>query len=379
MATVRNLKIALLAIAAATAPAAAYQIGSHVPTREYYNLHETFTSVARQCLGATGNPPADCSSRFGAVAQTMAKRQGTPANTDEYASRWPDDPTRMLDLDPTKARFGILLWSDCKTALNNGPAIDDVGLLCSSHYGRLQFMHAQAIPADGGLPETTRANILAWAMFAYRAATDRQFRAKSYCKAVAEDVSLLSLREALSFSDRTFCDRRRKSLLGLIPFGWYEGWKVGTFFALQCRNPVQERVCWERTGDYGDKTARMAARGALLHLIQDSFSQSHVARVPHGEAVPGARGPFAPRVVCERPSAFYDYRAQNLGTPDDRGQTPSDPHAVADFPPAIHPNCLHPQRKVDDILTATATVLHFLHHHDAAAFEDYLKKRVFPG
>lgn len=374
----RPLTIAIAMITLVAVPAAAYQIGSHVPTKEYFNLHETITSVATECLGPATVRPSDCSSRFGEIGRRTRQRQGSPDNSFEYASRWPDDPTRMLDRYPSKVRFGLQMNSDCARALQASRSIDNAGLLCSSHYGRLQFMHAQATREDAGSAKATRDIILDWATFAYRAATEPEFRKTNYCDAVQQEDA--GLRTALALSNDSLCKPRRRWFLGIIPAGSYDPWSVGTFFSLHCPNPGQEAVCWERTGEYGEQSARAAAIGALLHLVQDSYSQSHVARVPNKERTPGPRGPFEARVVCQAPSAYYDYEAQNRDTPDDVGNRPEDPHAVADFAPTLHESCSNAQRSVDDVITASAAILYFaqLPTPDVVAFRRYLETRVFP-
>jgi hypothetical protein len=365
-----------LALAVAV-PAAAYQIGSGSIAKKGFDLHETFTALARTCLSAGLAQGVGCTSLFPEVSQKSMQMKAKASNSEPYASRWPDDPTRMLDRDPSKIRFGAQLFDDCESALGGGgAAIDQAGLLCSSHYGRLQFMHAQATANDQN-PADTRRKMLAWAMFAYRAATDPSFRSTGYCQAVAATADA-GLKAALTLGDQSLCEDRRVKILGLFPKR-YNGWKVGTLFALHCPNPLQEKACWERTGDYGDETARMAARGALLHLIQDSFSQAHAVRVNPGERAPGPRGPFEAKIVCRAPTLFYDYIVQNRPMPDDRGQTVDDPHAAADFPPTLDGSCLVPKPEVDDIITASAMVLHYVDHPDARAFETYMRTRVFPG
>lgn len=378
----RRIGILGAGLIAVAVPAAAYQIGSNVPKARFYDLHETFTAVAQNCLRRGQERPQDCSSLFGQISGLTKIQERRDYESLQYASRWPDDPTRMLERYPSKIAIGVQLDSDCRRAFGNGRAIDSAGLLCSSHFGRLQFMHAQARQEDGGKPAMTRENILAWADFAYRAATEPAFRAAGYCETVEREVSHLPLRQALTFDDRALCKDRPKKLFGLFRIGTYPAWTVRTFFALQCPNPVQQQTCWERTEEYGDASARRAAIGALLHLVQDSYSQSHVARVPEGASLPGPRGPFMAQVVCRPPSDYYDYEIQNQDRPDNKGETSKDPHALADRRPELHTeSCGDPNRKVDDVLTASAAVLHFvqLPAPDPVAFRRYLATRVFPG
>ncbi|WP_242128505.1 hypothetical protein [Sphingobium sp. Sx8-8] len=385
-----NLLIPILGLLLlASVPSSAFEIGSGSKAKASYDLHETFTLAARQCVEeAGGNEPADCSGKLDWVLGQIRKAQPKDKSTEAYAARWPDDPVRMLDRDPSKIRFGIKLMNDCATAMHKGPAIDDVGLLCSSHFGRLQFMHAQMLSSDAGGPQEPRALAVAWASFAFDAATDRNFRRQSYCGAV-KSITHPGLKQALTFRDDSWCADRTKR----------KGWKVATLFALNCPNPLQEVRCWEKTGEPGDDLARMAARGAVVHLIQDSFSQAHVARVALGDTVPRARGPFVARIMCQRAVAWYDYNIQNLLIPDDEGHIVPDAHGVADHPPEggtikIDPACRSVQRLVDDPVTASARALWFIDRAQRARSEgatdesvaairhqfiNYLETSVFPA
>jgi hypothetical protein len=342
------------------------QIGSSVPGKKAWNLHETFTAIARDCVtAARPNLPRNCVQLFPQIRERTRQEQDQ-SNVEAYSARWPDDPTRMLDGSRGKIRFGLQFLRECRDALERGPAIDRVGLLCSSHFGRLQFLHAQASAEDRNDPARTRDRILAWAMFAYRAATDPSFRRTNYCDAVAAWPDA-NLRTSLSFSDRTFCTDRPR----------FPAWTVGTMFGLRCSSLLSD-TCRLQTGEEGEARAEQGARGAVLHVIQDSFSQSHVARVPRGRLASGPRGPFEARVVCRPPVYFFDYLIQNLPTPNDLGQMPDEPHAVADQRPVLDDSCSEPNHATDDVLTATAVALYYLDRPDPARFRAYLETRVFP-
>jgi hypothetical protein len=189
-----------------------------------------------------------------------------------------------------------------------------------------------------------------------------------------------NLRDALSFSNESFC-LNRTLRIGPVRLRRYAPWTVRTFFAMQCSNPFQERRCGEAVGEEGDRMARLAAIGSLLHAVQDSFSQSHVARIPAGAPTPGSRGPFIPRVVCSAPTRFYDYEVQNLETEDDNGNVLEDPHAVADKRPEQMIGCDDRLRPVDDVITASAAVIYFTRPENvnAQAFNSYIASCVFPN
>jgi hypothetical protein len=123
-------------------------------------------------------------------------------------------------------------------------------LLERSHFGDLQFIHAMAV--DGEPPQVTRGNILAWARFAYL-------------------VSVGEIASGTVIADGTTVG----SLASFFPGS---GDSVLTLFTKGTEPHSDERV-----GDI--------AFGSLLHLVQDSFSRSHVSREKlrtlAGEALPG--------------------------------------------------------------------------------------------
>jgi|GEM_PF-2754046 len=367
-------------------PAAAYEIGSRIPP--YYDLHESITDAASRC-GRNKQLPVNCVALLNRVLSTTRQRQRPAGNNDSYAARWSDDPARMLDgFIGSKGRW-LIQWEGCKGAVEEGRAIDQSGLLCASHFGRLQFLHAQSRREDRDVNlwgrdagyATTRRAILAWARFAYRAATERAFRQSDYCTTVRSQDDVL--KQALTLSNERLCsDRPAKKGNTRIP-----AWRVATLFGLECTER-KESVCRNTVEAVDDERARFGARGAILHLIQDSFSQSHVARVPDGERITGARGPFHARIVCRAPSRYYDYEEQNDNTIlNDLGQKVKDPHAKADVRPirtqehplrGLDPSCLDPNRPVDDVITASAVALYYLDHPNLREFENYLATRVFP-
>ncbi len=110
-------------------------------------------------------------------------------------------------------------------------------LLERSHFGDLQFIHAMAI--DGEAPQVTRGNILAWARFAYL-------------------VSVGDIASGAVMSDGNAVG----SIASFFPA---QGDSVLTLFT-------------KGTEPHSDERARDMAFGSLLHLVQDSFSKSHVER-----------------------------------------------------------------------------------------------------
>ena len=359
---------AAIAGAAFAMPANGYEIGSENPVKPADDIHETITQLAEECLAAAPAGPIDCRSYLPRIASESTRHQREPSTSLVYATRWPDDPTRMLDSARSAPKFGVTLFRDCGPYIGSGQRIDQAGMLCSSHYGRLSFLHAMQQPGMGETPAQTRELMLAGASFAFDVATDDAVRTANYCQAVAALPSA-RLRDALTLADEGKCERRRKRFL-FIPTGWYEPWTVQTMFAFECRNPIGSGRCGEGTGDLGRDRAVSAATGAILHMIQDSFSQSHVYRAPTAAGA-DEDGPFQPRIVCQAPQAFFDYNVQMAAG--------SKVHSAADSDPEIDSSCTEAGRAVDDPITATANAIRFIRAGDRAAFDAYLAARVFPA
>ncbi len=152
-------------------------------------IHESITRAAGACIrDARGKEPAYCGDRHPAIFKDAYLDPGRGYSQVEKSSRWSDDPTRSIG-SLGVAKYGSRLLVECPRMTTPTSRLDDVGLTCSSHYGRLQFMHAQAARNPDGTPESdelTRKKMLSWARFAYRVATqDPQLSLDSgYCPAL---------------------------------------------------------------------------------------------------------------------------------------------------------------------------------------------------
>ena len=101
----------------------------------------------------------------------------------------------------------------------------------------------------------------------------------------------------------------------------------GTLFNFTCKNPVSSRTCSERISATGKIWAQQNATGALLHMIQDSFSQSHTER---GACEVTNTGLPVSKVECKPIKSFYAYRLQD-----------SDSHGKSDLWPSYSKNCVN--------------------------------------
>lgn len=143
--------------------------------------------------------------------------------------------------------------------------------LYRTHFGDMQWMHAMAEDLDEPAEET-RASMLAWGSFLYRLATPDE-------------------REQL----------RVDVPLGTVP-------QVSKWFSGSKREWTARDLFATRQGRVPEAMIRDIAFGALLHLAQDSYSASHLARKFEAQDAPFGRI-----------AGFYTYPAQKgkCHTPDD--------------------------------------------------------------
>jgi hypothetical protein len=277
------------------------------------------------------------------------------------AVRWPDDPTRQ-DRRTSFPKIGYNLARGCSKLTRDSRVIEEIGLLCSSHFGKLQFFHAQAVDEDRNAADT-HARILAWADLAFRIARNEKLGDgtrlldANYCRFIAGEPAALS--EVMKCKTPSI----------------YDDWNVSTFFALSCSRPWPSGKCPYPTDPAEeDRVAILSAKGALLHLVQDSYSQSHTSRSV-GAALPpnGPEGGFVSKVVCAYPTAYFNYREQK-----------SKLHSKADRPPVRDSSCDDDPRtaapndpQTDDVVTASAMVLWHLENGTRDSLRDYLVRRVF--
>lgn len=337
-----------LALASASFPAQAYNISLKG------RVHERMTALAELCLKEyKGKLPERCD------PADLGKRlpRGALGSPRARAVRWSDDPTGQISATGGIKFLVQTLGGGCERRIPadvspNDPPRPFAGLLCHTHYGSFQFMHA----LSGGkheAPGTTAAKMLSWADLSYRVASGRIGREVGYCDYVRKQAIAAELAPA-SFP---FCDPDA----GEDASDPYSRWRVHTLFSLRCRNPFSSKNCSEAIGDQGEAVARSNAVGALLHLVQDSFSQSHVVR---GRPQTGRK--FEPRIVCAPASGYYLYREQIFRKIK---------HSSADKEPVWDPAC--GSSDIHDPVTASAVLLWHVDNESAPeTVQDYLRTRV---
>ena len=261
------------------------------------DVHESITALADECLKTSGpNRPERLLGPHDGPRRPLAQPEGRRYTPLQIAVRWPDDPTRQ-DRRTSFFKIGYNMFRGCSKLAAKSRTIEEIGLLCSSHYGKLQFFHAQAVDEDE-TAAATHARILAWADLAFRVARDEtlangeRLLDANYCRFI--------LTEPAALSEMMRC--KQPSI--------YDEWSVSTLFALTCSSPwVSYRCPTPQDPAEEDEAAKIAAKGALLHLVQDSFSQSHTSRSVGAPVPPD--GPFVSRVVCAYPTAYFNYRQQS--------------------------------------------------------------------
>lgn len=334
----RILVVTLAALASLLAgQAVAYDI------RPVAGIHEAFTLLAEQCRrerAAGTAQPRDCLSYGDQIGRWTDRRPDSSYTADQRAVRWPDDPLRQTSSASGFLRFARSMSSSCPRIVRETAAIDRMSLTCASHFGPLQFFHAMA-STNSETPAQTRARILDWADLLYRIALGTVPLSAGMCDHFRRNPSDIS--GAFTVDDRALCTP-----------GDPREWTLAVLFGQRCESARGTTDC-ERLGEAG---AMEAVRGALLHVIQDSYSQSHAVR-----GRPPTQG-YRPRVVCRLPTGFYNYLGQQG-------------HGDADSQPEFDQTC-GDGAEADDVITATAMALHFLDRRaDPAEFNCYLQARVF--
>lgn len=330
------LTMAIASLLLTTGHAFAYDI------RPVAGVHEAFTLLAERCrTEADASQPRDCLRYADEVSRWTGRRADNSYDPLQRAVRWADDPLRQLGSATGVLRYGRSMTSSCPRIVRETIAIDRMSLTCASHFGPLQFFHAMT-SASRETAEQTRARILDWSDLLYRLALGQVPMSTNICSYFRANPSNIS--PSFTFDDPAICTP-----------GSPGEWTFAVFFGQECDSATNTTNC-DRVSE---EQAMAAVRGALLHVIQDSYSQSHAAR-----GRPLSSGGYRPRVVCRLPNSFYNYLGQ-AG------------HGDADSLPEFDQTC-GPGAEADDVITASAMALHFLGRRaDPGEFNCYLQARVF--
>lgn len=337
------------------------------------NVHESMTIAAKRCLdNATSRKQLvmrcdqllfwkatkkdlkwieDASSDYYRSTGWLGTAGGSELPTLAEAVRWPDDPTRQIGARGIGKFTGSMLKGCEKLAKARKTGVNNIndGLLCNSHFGEMQFFHAQATTA-GEPPTVTYDKIRKWGELLYNIASgympEEQFEG-TYCNVFYESDPFT--KAMLPDTTAIPCEGTKDPV-----------WKLTTLFNLSCTNPVSSKGCTEDISEARRAKARIYATGALLHLIQDSYSQSHCER---GKCTLDRKKKVAPRMECAAITRFTTYKGQKN-------------HKDADRMPTFGASCLT-ESGYDDPITASAKALY--HIRNRSVPETFLNdfERVF--
>lgn len=186
--------------------------------------------------------------------------------------RWNDDPLNMIK--GKLPNFYLSFRDSCKRSSKVNIHWD---LLYRTHCGDMQFLHAMASKGNEKA-ESTKRKILMWLEYSFKVSTG-EIESRLPFKDLNAD--LLEESSAAIFNS-VMTDNNRIRLL------WTSGW----LFSLDCSRVLSwkqlirgehlsELKCVSKKAASSRKTQDVAL-GSFLHLLQDSFSDSHVMRENRG-------------------------------------------------------------------------------------------------
>lgn len=278
--------------------------------------------------------------------QGLAKKCHFPESADEFkaisgkefrqgayweAVRWSDDPTRQLKSVFTWPKFAIVVQFRCPKLVTQQGFF--AGLSCGSHHGQMQFMHSMASSQNETSAETKQL-IRGWSKYAFRIATGQIELNDNYCQTATENADQAA--NKLAPEGLSYCEDRE------VNGTHFDAWTARTLFAFHCDKMFSSVSCDVLENDADKEIARIAAIGALLHLIQDSFSQSHAMRGPIGDGKL-----YDSKIECLPVQRFY-YYGDNKDT-----------HSSADKAPNTSDSCALSATILDPV-TAGARLLYFV-------------------
>ncbi len=202
--------------------------------------------TSRQAMGFMSLFGSDVHER---ITRQAYEKAGVALSQDVIAGvRWNDAPP-VLRLGPLAGACDIGCWTSMLR-------VDSIVLevlskreqsipTLRSHFGDMQFLHAMAARA-GEKPTETREKSLRWLEFTYRVARGE----------IGPEVNVFSLKDAGSAMDAP----TREWVSSLFRAPEKRLWRIQDVFLP------------------GEASLRLVAFGSFLHLVEDSYSASHVRR-----------------------------------------------------------------------------------------------------
>lgn len=267
------------------------------------------------------------------------------------AVRFPDDPVKELSFTNP---IGLTrwLWNMGVVGCEGKSSGLLQGLRCSSHYGSFQFLHAMSSKND--IPaEETKAKIMAWIEhLALIIENQDRFITSDYCNYWS------SQQEKQNPIAKLMIPEGKNGFPCKLTSG--NPWTIATPFAFHCKFRIV--TC---DVDLNEKNIKQNAIGALLHLIQDSYTQGHAIR---GNCCRSESKIDIAKYQCLPIEQFNSYQNQN-----------KDLHAIADSQPSSGASCLNNPRQHDPI-TAGAVILWMIKHQNKNLINSipkYLNENVY--
>ena len=234
----RAIAVACLALAGAGA--------AHAFKLQAVGIAPPSGQASRQALGFLSLFSSDVHER---ITRQAYEEAGVPLGDDVIAGvRWNDNPP-ALRLGPLAGACDFRCWTSMlrvdRVALEILSKREQSIPTLRSHFGDMQFLHAMAV-RGGESPAQTREKALRWAEFSYRVARGE----------IDARENVFELRGS-----------------GVLEPGTGE-WVSALFRAPEKKLWRVQDVFLPKSGEL-----RLVAFGTFLHLVEDSYSASHVQRV----------------------------------------------------------------------------------------------------
>jgi len=320
-----------------------------------YPVHETMTLLAYDVYETPDDP-------VGGAAKTSTselKKSGVLRDL-ILGSEWNDDPDGLLRQSITKSLQWYALFNDAKLQAScyESPALSKCKnvyveklpmMLYRSHFGDLQFIHSMA-SSQSETAENTKIKMMTWAKFTYHV----------YVSENNLELEALDGKKVREFSDIADLIQR-------------PGWTVGALFDPKVIGKWKISFTPGKYGHFvsnGNPRAqndysnfpdekisiRHVALGSLLHMIQDSYSDSHTERKNGCNPLAKSKGNI---------TSFRNYIAQE---PED--------HSIAD----LHPEWLEKGTlKRNNPLWASAQIIQWAFNNESwdDTVKPFLENEVF--
>lgn len=362
-------KLLTIVLLMTTSLAFAYEYQIEKPVLESVSTpgHESITSLALDCLhqsGLSGQKPTNClqgkdiigayKSDHSFVVPTISPQKITAEELMNVSS-WPDDPTRL------GGNIGAIinLFQACNDfwsflGFKNPYETISGGLACNSHFGLLQFFHAQASSTDEPYL-STKNKVLAWVKFNYSIVRNASLLSEPYCRYfdnLKKDSGAYEMASAFLPVDHQDLEQCQNN----YTLNWIYNSSCKTLASDKCESVEDTR------------NAQITALGAIIHVIQDSYSQSHNQR---GNCTDNENKQPVSKISCLPIEQYYTYNAQDAGKHNDSDVLPIKIDASCQ-------TATDAKLAIDDAVTATARVLWYAsQEQETAELMAYLNRAVF--